>query len=59
MVMGSFVAAMNLATMFPNATYEPSWGKVACATALSVFGGFLNKSNAEVTGGPLAARPVD
>ena len=45
-VMGGFVAALNLATMFPSETYEASWGKVAFATALAVFGGFLNKSNA-------------
>ena len=24
-VMGGFVAALNLATMFPSATYEASW----------------------------------
>ena len=44
-VMGGFIAALNLATMFPSATYEASWGKVVFATALAVFGGFLNKSN--------------
>jgi uncharacterized protein (UPF0212 family) len=48
-VMGGFVAALNLATMFPSETYEASWGKVAIATALAVFGGFLNKSNTENT----------
>lgn len=49
-VMGGFVAALNLATMFPSATYEASWGKVAFATVLAVFGGFLNQSNAEYHG---------
>lgn len=49
-VMGGFIAALNLATMFPSATYEASWGKVVFATALAVFGGFLNKSNPVVSG---------
>jgi hypothetical protein len=40
---------MNLATMFPSETYEASWGKVAFATTLAVFGGFLNKSKQEAS----------
>lgn len=44
--MGSFVAAQNLATMFPNPEYAASWGNVFFALALSIFGGMLlYKSN--------------
>ena len=48
-VMGGFVAALNLATMFPNPEYAASWGKVFFATTLAVFGGMvLYKSNEEL-----------
>jgi len=44
--MGGFVAALNLATMFPNPEYAASWGKVFFALTLSIFGGMLlYKSN--------------
>lgn len=44
--MGGFVAALNLATMFPNPEYHASWSKVFFALALSIFGGvMLHKSN--------------
>ena len=39
--MGGFVAALNLATMFPNPEYAASWGKVFFAAALTVFGGMV------------------
>lgn len=46
-VMGGFVAALNLATMFPNPEYAASWGKTFFALSLSLFGGMLlYKSNA-------------
>ena len=45
-VMGGFVAALNLATMFPNPEYAASWGNVFFATAMAVFGGMVfHKSN--------------
>lgn len=44
--MGGFIAALNLATMFPNPEYAASWGKAFFALSLSLFGGMLlYKSN--------------
>jgi hypothetical protein len=40
-VFGSFVAALNLACMFPDPAYAASWGKVFFATAIALFGGVL------------------
>ena len=40
-VIGGFVAALNLATMFPNTEYAASWGKVFFAMTVSVFGGMV------------------
>jgi hypothetical protein len=44
-VMGGFIVALNLATMFPSATYEASWVKVYFATSLAVFGGLLKRES--------------
>ena len=37
-VTGSFVAAINLASMFPNPEYAASWSKVFFSTAIVVLG---------------------
>lgn len=40
-VLGSFVAALNLATLYPNPWYKATWTKVLVAAALAAFGVLL------------------